>query len=212
MSLTLPAFNMLGAVILLCAFLQISPLRFRTMLKLNQIEALALGAAALWQGFVQHAWPLYGMVVLIWAFQALALPHVLRRMMVLLKTPMETGKMLQPACSMLVGLLPVVLSALAVLQVTKAPLPPTSENMAMAFGILLLGLWLMVVHSQPLAQIIGFMTLENGVILGLINASELGWTVDVAVAALLSMEICLIFLVYWRYGMPEKTKTDGADL
>lgn len=212
MNFTFSVGNMLGAVILLCAFCHLTQRRLPAMLKLNQIAALALGASALWQGFVEHAWPLYGVSILVLAVQMLVLPRALGWMIRFLDPRIDAGKALPAAWAMLVGLLPVILAALAVLPVAKEPLPPISGSVAMALGILLLGLWLMVVNSRPLAQIIGFITLANGLILGLINAPGLGWMVDVAVMAILGMEACLILLAYWRYRAPEETKTDGAGL
>lgn len=211
MSLTLSVGTMLGAVVLLCAFLQISQLRFVSMLRLSQIEAWALGAAAFWQGFVQHAWSLYGVGVLVLAVQIVVLPRLFRRGMVFFNTRMEVQNSLPTIWPMLGGLLPVLLAVLAVAPSPKTVLSPMSEGVSMALSIMLLGLWAMVVHRQPLAQIIGFITLENGLILGLINAPKLGWAMDVAVLALLGMLACLICVSYWRYGAPRETKADRLE-
>lgn len=211
MSLTLSVGTMLGAVVLLCAFLQISQLRFVSMLRLSQIEAWALGAAAFWQGFVQHAWSLYGVGVLVLAVQIVVLPRLFRRGMVFFNTRMEVQNSLPTIWPMLGGLLPVLLAVLAVAPSPKTALSPMSEGVSMALSIMLLGLWAMVVHRQPLAQIIGFITLENGLILGLINAPKLGWAMDVAVLALLGMLACLICVSYWRYGAPRETKADRLE-
>ena len=212
MSLTSSVVTMLGAVVLLCAFLQISRRRLVAMLKLNQIASLALGGAALWQGFAQQAWSFYALGVLILVVQAVALPRVLRRMMSLFHVSTEAGHALPVAWSLLVGLLPVILAGLATVPATNLSLPSASGGVAIALAILLLGVWLMVVHVQPFGQIIGFITLENGLVLGLINVHGLGWAVDIAMVTLLGMQACLILLAYWRHSGPEEIKTGGADL
>lgn len=210
MNLTLSAVNILGAVILLCAFLQLSQRRLITMLKLNQIAALALSAGAFWQGFAQQAWPLYGVGALVLVVQAVALPRMLRQMVRLFGMPVQIEGALPVLWAMLVGLLPVILAALAVLPVIKTSLPPISGNVGVALGVLLLGLWLVVVHGQALAQIIGFIMLGDGLVFGLINAPGVAWVVDVAVMALLGIEAGLILLAYWRYKMPQETRTNGV--
>ena len=59
MSLTFSLAHLMGGIILLCGFLQLSQRRLSAMITLYQSEALVLSAAALWQGFAQHELALY---------------------------------------------------------------------------------------------------------------------------------------------------------
>src|SRR5262249_61877659 len=66
---------------------------------------------------------------------------------------------------MLVGLGLVALSIMLVFPVTGSVDPLAREDLAFALAVILLGLLMMITRRNAVKQIIGFMSLENGLVL-----------------------------------------------
>lgn len=211
MTFTLSMAAVLGAVVLLCAFLQISRRRIMALLTLSRISALALGAASLCRGLALHEVPLFGVVLLILVAQLFVLPRLIRRLMRDFNTEPDVKQTVQPTGAMMIGVLPVGLAVAAMAPMAHTPLSPEAGVMAIALAVLLLGLWLMIIQSQFPAQIIGLITLENGLVLGLINIKGLAWAADIAVITLLGLVACLVFIGRWRHYAPSRTRADGVE-
>ena len=209
MILSLPLTSALAACVLLCAFLQISSQRIMTLLTLSRISALALAAAIFWQGLTWRCWPLGGMALLILASQVLALPYLFRRLIRHFDLSTELARKLPASWVMLIGLVPVGLAVMALMPMAKSPLPEEMGVLARGLSVFLLGMWLMIIESRLLAQLIGFVTLENGLVLGLINLMGQDWVADAAVMVLLLLVACLVLLGVWRQLALRQAETDG---
>lgn len=208
--LTSPLIMLLGGIVLLCAFLQISQRRLTAMLMLSQISALALGLLAFWQGWHQHIGWFYVLAVLILAAQCVAFPWVIRRISTRFQNSLETSTILPLIWSLAIGLLPVALAVMGLSPLAKTPWPADYGALALAFSVTLLGIWLIVIQRQYLPQMIGFVTFENGLVLALISMPGLGWGVDIALVVLLGLATGLILLGMWRSYAALQTKVDGA--
>lgn len=191
--------EMLGAVVLLCAFLQISQLRLRGMVILSRTGALAVAGMAVGQGLLGREPVFYGLAVLIVAVQALALPWLMMRKA---GSPNLLGplrRVVSTPLSFIIGLLPVGLATLDLLPIsrTKEPLNAgAAETMilVMALSVVVLGVWLVVIYRSRLARMVGVVTLENGLILALLTMQGVGWVALIAVVALQMVGASLICL------------------
>lgn len=201
--------NMLGAVVLFCAFLQIAQRRFSALLKLSQLAAVALGLMAIGEGYSQHKWPLYAAGGLILIGQVVLWPLIIRRMC---RAREEVTQVVPRVGATLVGLLPICVAMTGVLPVTATPFLQQAGLMAMAFAVILLGVWLMIIQNQPLAQISGFLALENGLVMALINTPNLGWAADIGIFALLVIAVSVALIGGWRYQILAAAPVDGAEL
>lgn len=204
--------NVLAVVVLLCAVLQICQRQVQAMLKLSQFAAFVLGVATFWQAIAQDEWVLYGVGFVIIVGQGLVLPNALSRIMVRFKELGETRQVLPMVWSMLVGLLSVCVALIAGMPDTKIPIASEAGIMCVALAIILLGVWLVIIQTQIITQMLGALTIENGLVLALVNGSVQSWVLAFVLIALLSVMASLIFLANSLYAERTKTMANGTDL
>ena len=101
--------------------------------------------------------------------KAIIVPGVLHWMIVRLGIHRAIEEALPTGATLLVGVALVSLSILLVLPVTTAASALTREGLAIALSIVLLGLLMMIARRNAVSQVIGFMSLENGLVLGAVG-------------------------------------------
>ncbi len=208
MSLNFSLAHLLGGIILLCAFLQLSQRRLAAMITLYQLEALVLSAAAFWQGFAQTELNLYltGLITLV--IKAILLPWALREIVLRFNMARAVEIALPMAVSMVLGLALIGIAVLVVLPTTMSSVSLTREDLAIALSVVLLGLLLMIVRRNALAQIIGFLSTENGLVLAAIGMPGMPFVAEFSVALL----VLLAFLVVGVFLLRIREHFDTLDL
>lgn len=213
----MPLVDLLSGVVLLCAFLQIASRRLQGMVVLARIASWAMAGVAVAQGVMGHDPAFYGIALLIVAVQAFALP----RLILCKSEPLHPSGPLRRAVSMplslIIGLLPIGLVVL--------DLSPVSGNgrnlgggsaevglLVMAMSAIMLGIWLTVIYGPRLARMVGFMTLENGLILALLTMQGIGWVALIGIIALQCVGAGLIWMGGLRPEVPTQAETSGATL
>lgn len=209
--LSLSLGHVVGGLVLLCSFLQLSQRRLEPMLGLGQFAAFALGLLMFLQAIVQKEWLLYFGGLLIILVQAWVFPHVLRRMANKFGMPVSAKQSLPIVWSMLGGLLFVCIAIVVETPKVEMSLPPEAGTMAMALAVIVLGVWLVIIKAQVLAQIIGILTLENGLVLALTSGCAPGFMVFIVMIALLSVVASMILVANWHYAEKTDTLAKGAD-
>ena len=208
MSLTFSLAHLMGGIILLCAFLQLSQRRLAAMITLYQVEALVLAAAAFWQGFAQHELNLYLTGLITFALKAMLLPWGLRQIMLRFNMVRAVETALPMAVTMLLGLALIGIAVLVVLPVTMDAISLTREDLAIALSVVLLGLLLMILRRNALAQIIGFLSMENGLVLAAICMPVMPFVAEFSVALL----VLLAFLVVGVFLLRIREHFDTLDI
>ncbi|WP_298216997.1 hydrogenase-4 component E [Acidocella sp.] len=208
MSLTFSLAHLLGGVILLCGFLQLSQRRLAAMITLYQTEALVLAAAAFWQGYAQGAVDLYFTGLITLALKGVLLPWGLREIVLRFNMVRAVETALPMALSMILGLALIGIAVLVVLPTTASALSLTREDAAIALSVVLLGLLLMIVRRNALAQLIGFLSMENGLVLAAIGMPGMPFVAEFSVALL----VLLAFLVVGVFLFRLREHFDTLDL
>jgi hydrogenase-4 component E len=99
--------------------------------------------------------------------------------------------------TMLAGMGLVALSILLMLRLTAASGNALArEDLAFALSVILLGLLMMVTRRNAVSQVVGFMSLENGLILAAAGAKGMPLVVEISVAfsVLVAMIVIGVFL------------------
>lgn len=208
MSVDFSLAHLMGGIILLCGFLQLSQRRLAAMISLYQLAALVLAAAAFWQGYAQHEVNLYltGLITLV--IKAVALPMGLREIVRRFNVKRAVETALPMTLSMLLGLALIGIAVLVVLPSTVNAISLTREDLAIALSVVLLGLLLMIVRRNALAQIIGFLSMENGLVLAAIGMPGMPFVAEFSVALL----VLLAFLVVGVFLLRIREHFDTLDL
>jgi hydrogenase-4 component E len=105
----------------------------------------------------------------------------------------------------MLGLGLTALSLLLVLKVTKAAPSFTREGLALALAIILLGFLMMITRRNAVTQIVGFMSMENGLILAATGARGMPLVVEVSVA--FSVLIALFVFAVFVFRIRERFDT-----
>jgi hydrogenase-4 component E len=114
--------------------------------------------------------------------------------------------------TMLAGLLLVALAILVVMPIGSGARalasPLAREDLAFALAVVLLGLLMMITRRNAVSQIVGFMSLENGLVLAATGAKGMPLVVEFSVA----FSILIAFIVFGVFVFRIRERFDTVDV
>ena len=164
------AAHLLAGGLVLVSFVQLYQERLYALLNVYAVHALVLALSVAWQAFVQDAPHLYVTAAIALVFKAIVIPVALHRLIQRLGIHREIETVIGVGPTMLAGIGLVALSMAVILPVTAEADPLAREDLAFALSVLLLGLLMMVTRRNAVSQVVGFMSLENGLVLAATGA------------------------------------------
>lgn len=200
--------HLLAGSMLVISFMMLYQNRLSSMLDVFAIQAAVLACAVAWQANIQQAPQLYVTAAIALVVKANLIPIALRRIMRKLGIHREVEQIVGVGPAMLAG---VALSALAifvVLPVTTHAAAFTREDLAFALAVILLGLLIMISRRNAVSQIIGFMSLENGLVLAATGAKGMPLVVEISVA----FSILIAFFVIGTFIFRIRERFDTVDM
>lgn len=189
--------HLLAGSLVLVSFMLIYQGRLYALLNTFALQAFLLAAAIAWQAFVQGASHLYASAAIALVFKAIIVPWALHRMVQRIGIQRQVEQVVGVGPTMLAGMGLVALSILLMLQLTAtAENPLAREDLAFALSVILLGMLMMVTRRNVVSQVVGFMSLENGLILAATGARGMPFVVEISVAfsVLVAMIVIGVFL------------------
>ena len=200
--------HLLGALVLLLSFALLYQRRLFALIKMFAIQSAALAAAAAWQGYIQDAPHLYITAVLALSMKAIIIPVALHRIIVKLNIARTVDTALGVGPTMIAGVSLVTLSILLVLPVTADVTALTREDLALALSVVLLGLLTMITRRNAIGQVVGFMSLENGLILAAVGVEGMPLIVEMLVA----FAVMVAFIIFGIFFFHIRERFDTLDL
>jgi hydrogenase-4 component E len=182
--------------------------RLSALINVFAFQALVLALSVSWQAYVQGAPHLYLTAAIALTVKAIGIPLALHRMIRRLNVHREVETALNIGSTMLAGLALVALSIVVVLRVTAAEGILAREDLAFALSVVLLGLLMMVTRRNAVSQVIGFMSLENGLILAATGAKGMPFVVEISVA----FSVLVAFIVIGIFLFRIRERFDTVDL
>ncbi|PJA42056.1 MAG: hydrogenase-4 component E, partial [Lysobacterales bacterium CG_4_9_14_3_um_filter_62_6] len=110
--------------------------------------------------------------------------------------------------TMFIGLGLVALSMVVMMRVTGQAAPVAREDLAFALSVILLGMLMMVTRRNAVGQVIGFMSLENGLVLAATGAKGMPLVVEISVA----FSVLIAFIVIGIFLFRIRERFDTVDL
>jgi hydrogenase-4 component E len=190
--------HLLGGLMLLCAFSLLSQRRLAAMITFYQAEAVILSAAAFWQGYVQQAGELYLTGVITLVIKAILLPMGLRHITLRFNMIRAVETALPVGVSMVLGVGLIGVAVLVVLPITAGNLSLTREDLAISLSVVLLGLLMMTSRRHALAQVVGFLSTENGLVLAATGMPGMPFVAELSVALLVLMAFLVVGVFVFR--------------
>jgi hydrogenase-4 component E len=161
-----------------------------------------------WQAFIQDAPHLYVTAAIALVFKAIVIPVALHRIIVRLGIHREIEKVVGVGVTMLAGMALVALAMVVMLRVTQEAGPLAREDLAFALSVVLLGLLMMVTRRNAVSQVVGFMSLENGLVLAATGAKGMPLVVEISIA----FSILIAFIVIGIFLFRIRERFDTVDV
>jgi hydrogenase-4 component E len=200
--------HVLDSGVLVLSFALLYQQRLFGVIKIYALQALLLAAAAAWQAYAQDAPHLYITAGIALVFKATVIPIALHRIIVYLNIHRSLETVLGVGPTMVVGVALVALSILLVLPVTAASGALTRESLATALSIVLLGLLMMITRRNAVSQVVGFMSLENGLILAAVGVKGMPLVVELSIA----FSVMVAFIIFGVFFFHIRERFDTLDV
>ena len=200
--------HLLAGSLVLVSFMQLYQDRLYALLNIYTLHALVLAASVAWQAFVQDAPHLYVTAAIALLFKAIIIPIALHRIIVRLGIHREIETVVGVGPTMLLGMGLVALSMVVMLRVTTEADPLAREDLAFALSVVLLGLLMMVTRRNAVSQVVGFMSLENGLVLAATGAKGMPLVVEISIA----FSVLIAFIVIGIFLLRIRERFDSVDL
>ena len=202
---SLDAAHLLAGGMVLVSFMMLYQNRILGLLNVFAAHAVVLALSVAWQAYIQHAPHLYVTAALALILKAALIPLALHRMVLRLGVHRTIETVGGIGLTMLMGMMLVALSMVVMLPAAADADPIAREDLALALSVILLGLLMMVTRQNAISQIIGFMSLENGLILAATGAKGMPLVVEISVA--FSVLVAFIVIGVFLFRIRERFDT-----
>jgi len=197
--------HLLGTLVLLTSFALLYQRRLFALLNVFTVQALALAGAAAWQAYAHDEPHLYITALLTLTLKAIAIPVALHRIVQRMNIQRTVEPALGIGLTMLAGVSLVTLSILLVLPVTENATALTREDLALSLSVVLLGLLMMISRRNAVSQVVGFMSIENGLILAAVGVAGMPLVVEMSIA--FSVMVAFIIFGIFLFQIRERFET-----
>ncbi len=187
--------DIFAAAILVTAFLVVSSRSLVFYIRLFALQSLFLGVVALLVVLGYGETHILIAAVLTIAIKAIAIPVVLSRVIERIHVRKEVDFSVNiPASLLLCGGMVILADSVAhsILDAQRADAPAVSRVLSVSIAMMLIGLFIMMTRKKAITQIVGLLTMENGVFLSGLSITygmplivEVGIFFDILVAVLI---------------------------
>jgi hydrogenase-4 component E len=200
--------HLLAGSMLVLSFLLLYQDRITAVLNVFALQAIALSLSVAWQSVAQGAPHLIVTALIALVVKGFIIPTALHRIVRRLEIHRGIEQVIGGGPTMLTGLGLVALSILLVQPIKEGGSILTREDLAFALAVILLGLLMMITRRNAVTQIVGFMSLENGLVLAATGAKGMPLVVEVSVA----FSIIIAFTVFGIFIFRIRERFDTVDV
>ena len=180
-----------AALLLLLSFAMLSQRRVVALVNLLATQGAVLVAATLLLAYRTGQGHLYVSAGLTFALKVVFLPWLLHRLIRRLEVYWDTEPLMNISGTMIAGLVVVVFAFGLAQPITQLASTSARSAIGIAVSVILLAFLMMITRRKAMSQVVGFLSLENGLFFGAMSATygmpmvvELGVALDVLVAML----------------------------
>ena len=179
--------------------------RLPPLINIFAVQSLVLSVSVAWQAQIQNAPHLLVTAGIALGFKTIVIPLVLYRLIRDLRIHRTVETVVGIGPTMIAGMALVGLSMALMMRATTGIGALAREDLAFALSVILLGLLMMVTRRNAVSQVIGFMSLENGLMLAATGAKGMPFVVETSVA--FSVLIALIVIGIFLFRIRERFDT-----
>jgi hydrogenase-4 component E len=184
--------NLFATLILMISFAMISQRRIVSLINLFALQGAALVAASILLGYATGQSDLYVSAVLTLLLKVILIPWLLYRVIRRLNVRWDVETLINIPTTMLVGIGLVIFAFSLALPISRLSSSMAGGSLGIALACVLLSFMMMITRSKAVPQVIGFLSMENGLIFaattvtnGMPMIVEFGIALDVLVGVLI---------------------------
>ena len=184
--------NLLAAILLLLAFAMLAQRRVLTLIDLFATQGFALACSTAIVAYATGQPHLYGSAALTLVLKVGLLPWLLHRLIRQLDVRWDIEGLLNIPTTMLIGIVLVVFAFNLALPIAQLASTITRATLGIAMACVMLSFLMMITRRKAIPQVIGFLSMENGLFFAATSATygmplvvELGIALDVLVGMLI---------------------------
>ncbi len=184
--------NLLAAVVLLLAFAMLAQRRVLSLIDLFAAQGLSLALSTGIVAFATGQHHLYFSAGLTLALKVFLLPWILYRLIRQLDVKWDVEGLINIPTTMLIGIVLVVFSFNLAVPISQLASTVTRSTLGIAMASVMLSFLMMITRRKAIPQVIGFLSMENGLFFAATSATygmpmvvELGIALDVLVGTLI---------------------------
>jgi len=184
--------NLLASILLLLAFAMLSQRRIRSLIRLFMVQGMTLAVSTAVIASTTNQSHLYYSALLTFSLKVVILPWILFRMIRQLNVEWDVETLINIPSTMLVGIAIVIVAFNLALPISHLAGTITRSTIGIAMACVLLSLLMMITRSKAISQVVGFLSMENGLFFaatsttyGMPMVVELGVALDVLVGVLI---------------------------
>ena len=196
MTTTLPLFaqliNLFAAILLLLSFAMLAQRRVLSLIDLFAAQGLALATSTAIVAYATNQPHLYGSAALTLILKVILLPWLLYRLIRKLDVKWDVEQLINIPTTMLVGIVLVVFAFNLASPISQLASTVTRATLGIAMACVMLSFLMMITRRKAIPQVIGFLSMENGLFFAATSATygmpmvvELGIALDVLVGMLI---------------------------
>lgn len=180
--------NMLAAVLLLLSFAMLGQRRILSLINLFMAQGAVLCLSTAIVALVTGQKHLYWSALITLVLKVLLLPAILHRLIRRLNVKWDVETLINIPTTMLIGIVLVIFSFNMALPISELAGTVTRSTLGIAMATVMLAFLMMITRSKAVPQVIGFLSMENGLFFAATSATygmpmvvELGIALDVLV-------------------------------
>ena len=196
MTTTLPLFaqliNLFAAILLLLSFAMLAQRRVLSLIDLFAAQGLALATSTVIVAYATKQPHLYFSAALTLILKVILLPWILHRLIRKLDVKWDVEQLINIPTTMLVGIVLVVFAFNLASPISQLASTVTRATLGIAMACVMLSFLMMITRRKAIPQVIGFLSMENGLFFAATSATygmpmvvELGIALDVLVGMLI---------------------------
>jgi hydrogenase-4 component E len=184
--------NFLAAILLLMSFAMLSQRRILSLIHLYTLQGLTLVSANVILGYVTADVHLYISAALTLALKVGLIPWILYRLVRQLNVKADVESLLNIPATLLIGIVLVIIAFNVASPISQLASSVARGTLGIALACVLLSFMMMITRAKAIPQVIGFLSMENGLFFAAAAATngmpmivELGIGLDVLVGLLI---------------------------
>jgi len=184
--------NLLAAILLLLSFAMLAQRRVLSLINLFALQGLALAISTGVVAYGTGQGHLYWSAGLTLILKVMLLPWLLHRLIRRLEVKWDIEALINIPTTMLIGIVLVVFSFNLALPISQLASTVTRATLGIAMAIVMLSFLMMITRRKAIPQMIGFLSMENGLFFAATSATYgmpmvvvLGIALDVLVGVLI---------------------------